>query len=97
MRSIRVLFLRATQQDPWMNRAVSYLDPPFCHVEVEFDTPPVARDHLLGLMPAARATPVATSIYANETVFLRPRTFANPNYTIWRPEWEAPEVVREDH
>lgn len=84
MRSIRVLFLRATPRDPWMNQAVSYLDPPFCHVEVEFDAVGPAAPDLFSMLSVSRApsAPLATSIYANETVFLRPRTFANPNYTI---------------
>lgn len=71
MRSIRVLFLRATERDHWINRLVSSLDPPFCHVEVEFEMPGT---------PASKT--LASSVYANETVFLKERTFANPNYTI---------------
>jgi hypothetical protein len=70
MRSVRVLFLRAVPGDPWVNRLVSALDPPFCHVELEFD---LGTDALPAL---------ASSIYAGETVFLRQRTFANPNYAI---------------
>jgi hypothetical protein len=70
MRVVRVLFLRAVSGDPWVNRLVSALDPPFCHVEIEFETS--------GGLGAA----MASSIYAGETVFLRPRSFANPNYTI---------------
>eukprot|EP00961_Rhodomonas_salina_P028403 383357-Rhodomonas_salina.1 len=84
MRSIRVLFLRSTPQDPWMNRAVSFFDPPFCHVEVEFDGPVQVSVDMFSMLTVSRApsTPMATSIYANEAVFLRPLTFANPNYTI---------------
>ncbi len=67
MRSVRVLFLRAAPDDHWVNRLVSALDPPFCHVEIEFD---------LG------GGALASSIYASETVFLKQRTFANPNYAI---------------
>jgi hypothetical protein len=74
MRCIRLLFLRAAADDHWLNRLVSRLDPPFCHVELEFDMPqPVA---------LSAAPTLATSLYAGEAVFLRPRTFANPNYTI---------------
>jgi len=68
MRSIRLLFLRAAADDHWLNRLVSHLDPPFCHVELEFDT--------------SSGPPLATSLFADESVFLRPRTFANPNYHI---------------
>ena len=75
MRVVRVLFLKAVHGDPWVNRLVSALDPPFCHVEIEFD---MSDEHVrLGSIST-----MASSIYAGETVFLRPRSFANPNYTI---------------
>lgn len=86
MRCVRLLFLRAAADDHWLNRLVSHLDPPFCHVELEFDMPPPAV--LSTVLPAAlgsvlpTAATLATSLYAGEAVFLRPRTFANPNYTI---------------
>jgi hypothetical protein len=72
MRSVRVLFLRAAPDDHWVNRLVSALDPPFCHVEIEFD---------LG-SGGGELGALASSIYADETVFLKQRTFANPNYAI---------------
>jgi hypothetical protein len=78
MRSVRVLFLRAAPDDHWINRLVSTLDPPFCHVEIEFDLCGRAAPDAF---PAELCT-LASSIYANETVFLKQRTFANPNYAI---------------
>jgi hypothetical protein len=75
MRVVRVLFLKAVPGDPWVNRLVSALDPPFCHVEIEFDMSD-ERPRLGG------ASTMASSIFAGESVFLRPRSYANPNYTI---------------
>jgi hypothetical protein len=75
MRVVRVMFLKAVPGDPWVNRLVSALDPPFCHVEIEFDMSD--ERPLLGGAPT-----MASSIFAGESVFLRPRSFANPNYTI---------------
>jgi len=92
MRTIRVLFLRATPDDHWINRAVSYLDPPFCHVEVEFEMQGLGHmmprescdGQLLSLVAddARKPRTLASSIYSGESVFLKERTFSNPNYTI---------------
>lgn len=87
--TIRVLFLRAEKDDHWINRLVSWIDPPFCHVEIEFEcikgqlphsstggaqfTAPSTQNH---------AVTIASSVFSGDTVFLRPRTFANPNYTV---------------
>lgn len=68
MRTIRVMFLEAVPNDPFVNRIVSRIDPPYCHVELEFD------DNTQG--PC-----LASSIFAGETVFFKRRTFSNPNYT----------------
>lgn len=128
MRTVRLLFLKATDDDHWMNRLVSKLDPPFCHVELDFDMtdlehiakgipfsvtqgsalckPVLSASHAntrtldsldvsFLVSPETRTQPpdttknphgqntsLASSIYSGETVFLRPRTFANPNYTV---------------
>lgn len=68
MRTIRVMFLSPADNDPWINRLVARIDPPFCHVEIEFDD-------------SSTGPCLASSIYAGETVFMKRRTFANPNYT----------------
>ena len=91
MRTIRLLFLKATEGDPWINRLVSHLDPPFCHVEIEFDMtggPPANTVCDLKFFanvsgaPRGSSQAVASSIFAGESVFIKTRTFANPNYTI---------------
>lgn len=126
MKTVRVLFLRSTATDHWINRTVSYWDPPFCHVEIEFEVPVGRlphdgygipshqwgqRDHnaqgtaasgypFPGDIPCAanmysslpsmptvtesdkQHTCVASSVYNGETVFMKQRRFANPNYTI---------------
>lgn len=85
MKTVRVLFLRATAADPWMNQLVSWLDPPFCHVELEFDMSQETATfaQLAAGMPSlSRPHTLASSVYAGESVFLRPRSFANPNYTV---------------
>lgn len=68
MRTIRVMFMQPKENDASMNRLVAWADPPYCHVEIEFDN--------------NRNGPcLASSIYAGETVFMRERTYANPNYS----------------
>lgn len=70
-RTIRVLFLKPGPKEHWFNRLVAYVDGPFFHVELDLDSVTTGQLQVL-----------ATSIYANETVFLKPRTFANPQYEI---------------
>ena len=49
-RTIRVLFLRSDIHDHWMNRLVASFDPPFCHVEIDFDmSHTLARSRVLDL------------------------------------------------
>ena len=64
MRTVQLLFYRAQPQDHWINRLVSWLDPPYVHVEIRFEDG------------------MASSIFAGEVLFFRPRSFANPNYHI---------------
>lgn len=78
MKTIRIMFLCADRSDPLLNRLVSWIDPPYCHVEIEFD------DSNTG--PC-----LASSIYAQETVFFRRRTFANPLYNILTLHVEDPD------
>ncbi|EKX34810.1 hypothetical protein GUITHDRAFT_146923 [Guillardia theta CCMP2712] len=59
-----LLFYRAQPQDHWINRLVSWLDPPYVHVELRFEDG------------------MASSIFAGEVLFFRPRSFANPHYHI---------------
>ena len=93
-RTIRVLFLRSNPEDNWMNRLVSYIDPPYCHVEIDFDMTgrqtPRLNMSFLGdcekpnpqkLVPPSVVS-MASSIYSGEKLFLRERRFANPNYTV---------------
>eukprot|EP00961_Rhodomonas_salina_P012822 172772-Rhodomonas_salina.2 len=98
MRTVRVLFLKSTSSDHWINRLVSTLDPPFCHVEIEFEMDggsenfeTIAPDNSVldsqffqfALPHTVTSThAIASSIYHGETVFMKRRTFANPNYTI---------------
>jgi hypothetical protein len=76
MRTIRVLFLKPDVGDHWMNRLVAYIDPPYCHVELEFET------MTLGTNGQNVSGTIATSIFNGETIFMRPRTFANPKYEV---------------
>lgn len=61
--TILLMFYQPPPDDPFMNRAVAWLDGPFSHVEIGF------------------SDGMASSIYSGETVFMHPRSFANPNYT----------------
>lgn len=89
METVRILFLNGTQESHWMNRLVSYFDPPFCHVEIEFDMQTRSLPapsyfsmfmHSEGQKPMHKT--IASSIYAGETVFVKERKFANPHYSI---------------
>jgi hypothetical protein len=62
-----------------MNKLVAALDPPYCHVEIEFDVKLVPRN---GIFHGVTHETMASSIYADEHVFLRKKTFANPLYDI---------------
>lgn len=79
MEVVRVLFLRSDTASHWMNKLVACLDPPYCHVEIEFDVKLMPRD---GIFRNATHETMAASIYANEQVFLKKKTFANPLYDI---------------
>lgn len=62
--TLLVMFYEPPANDPFINRAVAWLDGPFSHTEVGF------------------TDGMASSIYAGEKVFMHPRRFANPNYTV---------------
>lgn len=64
MRTVQLLFYRAQERDHFINRLVSWMDPPYVHVEVRFEDG------------------MASSIFAGEILFFRPRSFANPHYHI---------------
>lgn len=61
---IQIMFYKPPPNDPFMNRAVAWIDGPYSHVEIGFEDG------------------MASSIYSGEKVFMHPRTFSNPNYTI---------------
>lgn len=61
---LQVMFYKPPPSDPFINRAVAWIDGPFSHVEIGFEDG------------------MASSIYSGERVFMHPRTFSNPNYTI---------------
>ena len=92
-RTVRILFLRSTPTDHWMNRLVASLDPPFCHVEIDFDVPCHAtqkntlnlsfitdQNHRTCAQSTSRS--MASSIYSGEKLFFKPRRFASPNYMV---------------
>ena len=69
---ICLLFYKPTSSDPFQNRLVSFLDGPFCHVEMAFSErfgEELWEKEVWG-----------SSIYQGETVFFKPKTYKRDGY-----------------
>jgi hypothetical protein len=69
---VYVLFYRPTALDPMLNRIVAFFDGPFCHCEMAFP-------ERVGEEPWDRVV-WGSSIYQNETVFFKPKTYRRDGY-----------------
>ena len=69
---VYLLFYKPTRQDPIQNRLVSFIDGPFCHVEM-------AIPDRFGEEPWERVV-WGSSIYQDETVFLKQKTYKREGY-----------------
>lgn len=69
---IYLLFYKPSLQDPFQNQLVARFDGPYCHVEMAFAD-------RCGEEPWEREL-WGTSIYQNETVFFKPKTYKREGY-----------------
>ena len=69
---VYVLFYRPTNTDPLLNRLVAFWDGPFCHCEMAFP-------ERVGEEPWDRVV-WGSSIYQQETVFFKPKTYKRDGY-----------------
>ena len=83
---IYLLFYKPKRDDPLLNRLVSYFDGPFCHIEMAFPDK-------WGEQPWEREI-WGSSIYQNETVFFKPKTYARDGYFSVAIEVTVPQMYR---
>jgi len=69
---IYLLFYKPTRDDPFQNKLVAYFDAPFCHVEMAFP-------ERYGQEPWEKKV-WGSSIYQDETVFFKPKTYQRDGY-----------------
>lgn len=69
---IYLMFYKPTPRDPFQNRLVSFVDGPFCHVEIAF--PEKYGEEFW------EKEVWGSSIYQGETVFFKPKTYKRDGY-----------------
>jgi hypothetical protein len=75
---IYLLFYKPTSDDPFQNKIVAHFDGPFCHVELAFP-------NKCGEEPWER-TVYGSSIYQDESVFFKPKTYKRDGYVSYAIE-----------
>ena len=81
-----LLFYKPSNDDPALNRIVAFFDYPFCHVEI-------AIPNRTGDAPRDR-TMLASSIYQNQTVFFKPKTYDREGYISFGIEISVAQLYR---
>ncbi len=81
-----LLFYKPASDDPFLNRLVAFFDGPFCHVEM-------AIPKRVGDEPWDR-TMLASSIYQNQTVFFKPKTYAREGYVSFAIEISVAQLYK---
>ena len=81
-----LLFYKPSCDDPFLNRLVAYFDAPFCHVEIAIPT-------RVGDDPWDR-TMMASSIYQNQTVFFKPKTYDRHGYISFAIEISVAQLYK---
>lgn len=69
---IYLLFYKPVESDPFQNKLVAYFNGPFCHVELAFP-------EKYGQEPWEKNV-LGSSIYQDETVFLKPKSYNRHGY-----------------
>lgn len=83
---VYVLFYRPTSMDPFLNRLVAFFDGPFCHCEMAFS-------ERVGEEPWDRVV-WGSSIYQNEPVFFKQKTYKRDGYVSVALEVTIPQMHR---
>jgi hypothetical protein len=81
-----LLFYKPAPDDPMLNRVVAYFDSPFCHVEM-------ALPMKVGGEPWDRVM-MGSSIYQNQTVFFKPKTYERDGYVSFSIEISAAQLYK---
>jgi hypothetical protein len=81
-----LLFYKPAPDDPILNRIVAYFDSPFCHVEM-------ALPMKVGGEPWDRVM-IGSSIYQNQTVFFKPKTYERDGYVSFSIEISVAQLYK---
>jgi hypothetical protein len=81
-----LLFYKPASDDPFLNRFVAFFDSPFCHVEMAI---PIK----VGEEPWDR-TMMGSSIYQNQTVFYKPKTYERDGYVSFSIEVSVAQLYK---
>ena len=81
-----LLFYKPAPDDPMLNRVVAYFDSPFCHVEM-------ALPMKVGGEPWDRVM-MGSSIYQNQTVFFKPKTYERDGYVSFSIEISVAQLYK---
>ena len=81
-----LLFYKPAPDDPMLNRIVAYFDSPFCHVEM-------ALPMKVGGEPWDRVM-MGSSIYQNQTVFFKPKTYERDGYVSFSIEISVAQLYK---
>jgi len=81
-----LLFYKPAPDDPMLNRIVAYFDSPFCHVEM-------ALPMKVGGEPWDRVM-IGSSIYQNQTVFFKPKTYERDGYVSFSIEISVAQLYK---
>eukprot|EP00960_Hanusia_phi_P018028 530210-Hanusia_phi.AAC.1 len=73
-RTIKILFYKPIENDYFMNKLVSYFDPPFCHVEICFE------DGMASSIFASEKVFFKRRTYANPNYLIEAITVPDENY-----------------
>ena len=83
---VYILFYKPSSDDPFLNRLVAFWDGPFCHCEMAFT-------ERVGEEPWDRVV-WGSSIYQNEPVFYRQKTYKRDGYASIAIEVTIPQMHR---
>ena len=81
-----LLFYKPSSDDPFLNKLVAFFDGPFCHVEI-------AIPKRVGDQPWDR-TMLASSIYQNQTVFFKTKTYEREGYVSFAVEISVAQLYK---
>lgn len=86
-----LLFYKPSKGDPKLNHFVAFVDSPFCHVEIAIRKSVGGGG---GGDGQCDKTMLASSIYQNQTVFLKPKTYDREGYISFAIEISVAQLYR---